>query len=87
LDRIDKEFIRKEYSLLVKKHLARKKDAVKIVNGKGVAEEKEEMEDSGNAGVSLETIVNDIKRIRYESKFGGDRFIPKVKFKSFSQLD
>ena len=60
---------------------------MKIVNNKVPAEEKEEMDDSGDVGMSLETIVNDIKRIRYESRFGGDRFIPKVKFKSFSQLN
>ena len=60
---------------------------MKIVNNKGTNDDKEEMDDSGNHGVNLETIVNDIKRIRYESKFGGDRFIPKVKFKSYSQLD
>ena len=34
LDRIDKEFIRKEYSLLAKKHLAKKKDAVQIMTNK-----------------------------------------------------
>lgn len=45
------------------------------------------MDDSAGLGVSLETIVSDIRRIRYESRFGGDRFIPKVKFKSYSQLD
>ena len=53
LDRIDKEFIRKEYSLLAKKHLAKKKDAVKIVNSKGGSEDKSEMDESANNGLSL----------------------------------
>ncbi len=45
------------------------------------------MDESGDVRVSLETIVNDIRQIRHESKYGGERFIPKVKFKSYSQLD
>ncbi len=85
LDRIDKEFIRKEFSMVVKKNLAKRKDAVHILANRG--REEKEKEDVVEVHPSLETIVSNIRRIKYESRNGGESHIPKVKFKSFSQLN
>lgn len=45
------------------------------------------MEDAPESRPSIDMIVKDIRRIKYESKYGGERHIPKVKFKSYSQRD